>query len=368
VRIALAGPFAPFRGGIAQFNDRLRAELLSRGHEVTALTFSRQYPGVLFPGSTQYDTSRVGDAAAVLDSVNPISWFTTGRRIRRDAPDALVLAYWTPHLAPALAGVAAFAGGRSIGLIHNALPHDGSALSKPLARLFLGQMDAALTLSDSVASDLTSLGFKGQTRVAFHPVYDHFGVGLVKQEARNRLGLEGPGPVLLCLGLVRPYKGFDLALDAFADVLAAHPEATLVIAGEAYDGSLDDRLAAAPAAVRARVVRENRYIPDAEVPLYYSAADLLVLPYRSATQSGALAAAAHFGLPVVVSNLPGLAKPVREFEMGTVAGYSEGIAAAILEALAPDRHAVLSEGGRRMAREASWAKFAGELEKLIEAD
>ncbi len=367
MRIALAGPFAPFRGGIAQFNDRLRQELESRGHEITALTFSRQYPGVLFPGSTQYDATRAGDAAPVLDSINPVSWFTTARRIRREAPDALVLAYWTPHLAPALAGVSAFAGTRSIGLVHNALPHDGSVIGKPLTRLFLGQMDAALTLSESVASDLANLGFKGRTRVAFHPVYDHFGSGLAKDEARSRLGLEGAGPVLLCLGLVRPYKGFDLALEAFPRVLAAHPEATLVIAGEAYDGSLDERLAAAPDAVRARVVRENRYIPDAEVPLYYSAADLLVLPYRTATQSGALAAAAHFGLPVVVSNLPGLAAPVRQFEMGTVAS-SGNLAAAVLEALLPTRHAALSQGGRRMAREASWAKFAGELETLIEED
>ena len=368
MRIALAGPFAPFRGGIAQFNDRLRQELESRDHEVTALTFSRQYPGVLFPGSTQYDTSRAGDAIPVLDSINPVSWFTTGRRIRSEQTDALILAYWTPHLAPALAGVAAFGGTRSIGLIHNALPHEGSALAKPMARLFLGQMDAALTLSESVATDLAGLGFKGETRVAFHPVYDHFGSGLAKDEARKRLGLEGTGPVLLCLGLVRPYKGFDRALDAFPKVLAAHPEATLVIAGEAYDGELDERLAAAPEAVKARVVRENRYIPDAEVPLYYSAADLLVLPYRTATQSGALAAAAHFGLPVVVSNLPGLSTPVREFEMGTVATNLEDLANAALEALEPARHAVLSEGGRRMAREASWAKFAEELETLIEED
>jgi glycosyltransferase involved in cell wall biosynthesis len=271
-------------------------------------------------------------------------------------------------LAPALAGVAASAGTRSIGLIHNALPHDGSALAKPLARLFLGRMDAALTLSESVASDVGALGFKGMTRAAFHPVYDHFGSGFAKEEARTRLGLDAAGPVLLCLGLVRPYKGFDLALDAFPQVLAKHPNATLVIAGEAYDGSLDERLATAPASVQARVVRENRYIPDAEVPLYYSAADVLVLPYRTATQSGALAAAAHFGLPVVVSNLPGLVSPVRTFEMGVVAPTSEDLATATLEALEPERHDALSKGGRRMAQEASWAKFAEELESLIEED
>lgn len=368
MRIALAGPFAPFRGGIAQFNDRLRKELAFRGHEILALTFSRQYPGVLFPGSTQYDNSRTGDATPVLDSINPITWASTGRRIRQWSPDALVLAYWTPHLAPALAGVSTFAGTRSIGLIHNALPHDGSALSKPLARFFLGRMDAALTLSESVATDVTNLGIKGQTRVAFHPVYDHFGTPFEKNEARSRLGIEGAGPVLLCLGLVRPYKGFDLVLDAFPEVLQKHPEARLVIAGEAYDGGLDERLAAAPEPVRARVVRENRYIPDAEVPLYYSAADLLVLPYRRGTQSGALAAAAHFALPVAVSDLPGLASPVRQFDMGTVAESEEHIAGAILEALAPDRHAAFSRGGKRMAEQASWARFAEVLETLIEED
>lgn len=366
MRIALVGPFAPFRGGIAQFNDRLRQELENRGHRVMAVTFSRQYPGVLFPGTNQYDPSRTGDARPLVDSINPVSWFTAGRAVRSEHPDAVLLAYWTPHLAPALAGVAAASRTPAIGLVHNARPHDESLLSDPLGKLFLGRLSAAVTLSESVSDDVREMGFEGDVRTAFHPVYDHFGEPLGRRLARERLGLPIDGPLLLCLGLVRRYKGFDLALEAFPDVLSARPDATLVVAGEAYDDGLEKVITQLPAHVRARVVRSDRYIPDAEVPLYYSAADLLLLPYRSATQSGALAAAAHFGLPVIVSDVPGLAGPARTHGMGLVSPSPSEWAATVLEGLEPGRARELADGSRSMACNASWSRFAGEVESLVE--
>ncbi|NNE71357.1 MAG: glycosyltransferase [Rhodothermales bacterium] len=365
MRIALVGPFAPFRGGIAQFNDRLRDELLKRNHEVQAVTFSRQYPGVLFPGSTQYDPSRSGDARPLVDSVNPVSWWRAGRAIRSGKPDVVIPAYWTPHLAPALAGVLASAGAPALGLIHNARPHGGSVLSNPLGKLFINRLNGAVTLSDSVSGDLKDMGFKGVVETAFHPVYDHFGEPLAPEDARKQLGLPAAGPVLLCLGLVRRYKGFDRAVDAFGEVLAERPDATLVIAGEAYDDSLDAAMKRLSPEARKRVVRSPEYVPDAQVPLYYSAADLLLLPYRTATQSGALAAAAHFGLPVVVSEAPGLAAPAREYGMGLVS-RDGALAGTILEALKPERAAALSEGSRSMARKASWSRFAEVLETLAQ--
>lgn len=366
MRLALVGPFAPFRGGIAQFNDRLRQELEDRGHQVIAVTFSRQYPGVLFPGTNQYDPSRSGDARPLIDSINPVSWFTAGRAVRSENPDAVILAYWTPHLAPALAGVAASSGTPAIGLVHNARPHDGSLLSGPLGKLFLGRLSAAITLSESVSGDVRELGFEGDVRTAFHPVYDHFGEPLEQRAARERLGLPIDGPLLLCLGLVRRYKGFDLALEAFPEVLAARPDATLVVAGEAYDDELEEALTRLPDGVRKRIVRSDRYVPDAEVPLFYSAADLLLLPYRSATQSGALAAAAHFGLPVVVSDLPGLAGPALKHGMGLVSPSPSEWATTVLQGLDPGRASKLAEGSRSMAQSASWSRFAGEVESLVE--
>ncbi|MBO6574627.1 MAG: glycosyltransferase [Rhodothermales bacterium] len=358
--MTLLGPFAPFRGGIAQFNDRLRAELELQGHEVQAVSFSRQYPDLLFPGTTQFDPSREGTALRVIDSLNPLSWRRAGRLIRDFRPDRVIVAYWTPHLAPALAGTLRATGGSAVGLVHNARPHENSLLASPLARLVLGRCASVVTLSESVARDVRDLGFSGALATFEHPVYDHFGQPPERASARRALDLDAQGPVLLCLGLVRPYKGFDVALEAFAAIRAAHPSATLIIAGEAYDDALDGLLNDGR---HIGVRRENRYIPDAELPRYYAAADALLLPYRSGTQSGALAAAAHFGLPVVVTPVPGLAEPVRTFAMGQVAsGHDPAqFGEAVLAALQPDQLVQASHGARNMARTRSWATFTRNL-------
>ncbi|MFT5141511.1 MAG: D-inositol-3-phosphate glycosyltransferase [Rhodothermales bacterium] len=366
MRIALIGPFAPFRGGIAQFNDRLLQELESRSHRVLPLTFSRQYPDFLFPGTSQLDPSRSGSAEPIIDSLNPISWRKAGRRIREFGADVAVSAYWTPHLAPALAGVLQTGGAAGIGLVHNMMPHDGGALSKPLGRYFLKRLQGALTLSEAVSLELEGLGFSKPVETTPHPVYDHFGEPIDQKEARRTLGLPESDPILLCLGLVRPYKGFELALDAMPTILKTLPDAKLVIAGEAYDSALAVKLSQLPA-LSGVVRRDDRYIPDAEVPLYYSAADALILPYRRATQSGALAAAAHFGLPVVVTDVGGLADPVRKYEMGAIAeDHSQiAIAKAVLEVLSSENREQYRVGSRRMAKEATWAVLCDKLELLI---
>ena len=172
-------------------------------------------------------------------------------------------------------------------------------------------------------------------------------------------------PVLLCIGLVRPYKGFLDAVKALPGIKAGRPSVRLVIAGEAYDSELDDHLkeAADPA-----ILRDARYIPDAEVGRFCSAADVMLLPYRSGTQSGALAAAAHFDLPVVVTEVEGLAGPVRRFGMGCVvpAAAPDALAAGVLRLLEGDALEEARQGCRRMRREATWSAFADTLDELIE--
>jgi D-inositol-3-phosphate glycosyltransferase len=366
MRIAVIGPFAPFRGGIAQFNDRLLQELESRSHHVLPLTFSRQYPDFLFPGSSQLDPSRAGSAEPIIDSLNPISWRKAGHRIRDFGAEVAVSAYWTPHLAPALAGVLKAGGAPGVGLIHNAMPHDGGFISRPLGRYFLKRLRGALTLSEAVALDLKDLGFSKAVETTPHPVYDHFGEPVQQKEARRALDLPESDPILLCLGLVRPYKGFELAIDAMPTILEGLPNAKLVISGEAYDSALDTKLSQMPALSRV-VRRDSRYIPDAEVSLYYAAADALVLPYRRATQSGALAAAAHFGLPVVVTDVGGLADPVRAYEMGVIAQDQSPteIARAVIDVVSPEHRERYRAGSRRMAKEATWAVLCDKLELLI---
>jgi D-inositol-3-phosphate glycosyltransferase len=366
LRLAVVGPFQPFRGGIAQFNDRLTTELSDRGHEVHRFTFSRQYPERLFPGTSQYDATLPETARPVIDSMNPLSWRKAARAIRESTPSAVVTAYWTPHLAPALAGTLLRLQAPSIGLVHNARPHDGFPFSKMLTRRFLGAVAGVMTLSENVARTVEGLDFKGPIRVSPHPAYDHLGSPVDRAQARKRLDIPADAEVLMCFGLIRPYKGFDLAVRAMEELAITHPRSVLVIAGEAYGSDLDHLIE--EVALGRRVRRFPDYIPNSDVKLFFSAADLLLLPYRRASQSGVLATASRFQVPCVASDAGGLADQVRAFDSGVIAeaGNIRALSQAIDAALTPARYPELVAGARRMADALGWGGFAETLENLVD--
>ncbi|MEM6785843.1 MAG: glycosyltransferase, partial [Bacteroidota bacterium] len=307
LRVALVGPAPPYRGGIAHFLVSTARRLRARGHAVEVVTFTRQYPALLFPGKTQYAEGASRDdepqATRLLDSVGPRSWWRTARHLRAWQPDVVVFMQWMPFFAPAFGTIARQVrrgGARVLAVVHNALPHEPRVGDHALMRYLLKATDGLVVLSDSVRVDLARLGVvEAQTpvRQVRHPVYDHFGDPLPQAEARRRLGLPDGAPVLLFFGFVRAYKGLDVLLEAMPRVLEHVPEARLVVAGEFYEAEAAYRERAAPSGDAVRF--DADYIPDAEVAAYFSAADLVVQPYRSATQSGVAQIAFHFARPVV---------------------------------------------------------------------
>ena len=367
MKIAYLSTFYPFRGGIAQFNANL-LEALGQHHEVKAFTFTRQYPSFLFPGKTQYvtpeDNAKPVDSQAVLDTVNPFSWCSAARKIAAWKPDLVIMKYWMSYLAPSLGTVARHLrkkGIPTIVVLDNVIPHETKFFDKPFSRWFLRQCTGCVAMSEAVAGDMRSLTPDKPCILLPHPLYDHFGARIPQAQAREQLGLDPARRTLLFFGLIRDYKGLDLLIDAMP---LLGPEYQLVIAGESYGSfeKYDAQIAASGCADRIQVF--NRYIEDDEVPRFFSAADICVLPYKSATQSGITAIAMHFETPLVATPVGGLAESIERPGIGLM---TDGISA---EAIAASIRAFYEKGVdsfatciREVKKTLTWEVFA---EKLLD--
>ncbi|MCB0794522.1 MAG: glycosyltransferase [Flavobacteriales bacterium] len=364
MRIAICSTFPPYRGGIAQFNARLSEEL-AKEHTVHRITWTRQYPKLLFPGTDQFDPSfLVDDGAAerVLDSIDPFSWERTAKRIISGSPDLLFVRYWTPFLAPATASVARKVhngGVKVVGIVDNLLPHERHVYDKPLARRFLRACDRIVTLSGSVAAEVRMLDPRIPVSVLSHPLYDHFGPPSSPNEAYRALGLRSGPRDILFFGLIRPYKGLEVLLQAFERLPG---DTRLIIAGEPYGGrdALRRRIDAHPC--RERLVLHDHFVRDDLVRHYFSIAQVVALPYLSATQSGVTAAAFHFDVPVVSSDVGGLREVVLEGRTGALVPPRdpESLARALEHVLAKGKGSY-RPGIEALKEKLSWTRFAAQL-------
>lgn len=369
--ITLFGPFWPYRGGIAHFNGALARVLEHRGHRVRAVTFRRQYPDALFPGTSQTDggppppdTPR---ATRVLDSLNPLTWRHAARRAEREGAEVAILPYWLPFLAPMWGVVARHLRRRGVtvlGLVHNAIPHERRLGDLALGRYALGAMDGLIAMSEQVAGDVSRLGVHVPLRTVAHPTYNGFGEAVSRARAREALGLPARAPVFLFFGFVRPYKGLHVLLDAWGGVVGRVPDARLVVAGEFYADEGAIRAQAAPLGDSVRF--DADYIPDDRVGLYFSSADAVVQPYVTATQSGVAQIAFHFGRPVITTDVGGLAEVVPDGEAGLVVPPEDPVALGdALVRFVEDDLADTLEAGVQRAREAySWDRVAEAVEDL----
>lgn len=320
-RIALLGPLSPWRGGLAQYLQLL-GEALESHAEVNAVTFTRQYPDFLFPGTSQIDDQAASPrfpTEALLDSIGPWSWRRTARHLEAFAPGAVVLKWWMPFFAPSFAssvGSLRRKGSRVVLVCDNLIAHEPRFFDAAFSRWMLRNTDGCLVMSDSVERDLDRLAPRMPRRRVPHPFYAQFDRGrYTKASAREKLGLSGE--VALFFGYVRDYKGLDTLLEAWPVVRGKRP-VTLVVAGEFYEKPERYReLAARSGEGAVRFI--DRYIPDDEVEALFRAADVTVLPYRSATQSGVTHVAYALGSPVITTRVGGLTETVHEGATGLTA-------------------------------------------------
>ena len=373
MKVIILGPAWPYRGGIAAFNERLARQYQAEGHEVEVVTFTLQYPSFLFPGTTQYSTDPAPEGLKItrkLNSINPFSWLSTGRYIRRQRPDLVLSAFWLPFMAPAMGTALRRAkrkGMRRVSILHNLIPHEHRPGDKLFSRYFVGSNDAFITLSRSVLEDLNVFDPKGLKPRTFspHPLYDHYGATLGRKEALDLIGLRENQRYVLFFGFIREYKGLDLLLDAMADERMEKLGVKLIVAGEFYGDPKPYQEQISRHDIGDRVVLHTEFIPDHEVNRYFCAADLVVQPYKNATQSGVSQIAYHFEKPMVVTNVGGLPEIVPDGKAGfVVKPDSQEIADAIVRYFEEDWQQRLTEGVREEKKKYAWEKMTAAIESL----
>lgn len=369
LKIALLGVTYPFRGGISHYTTLLCQALADR-HDVRFFSLKRQYPEILFPGKTQKDESEVSlqvDNEPVIDSINPLSWITTYRKIKRFGPDIVLVSWWHPFFAASFGTICLLAlrlaGIPSCFLCHNVLPHEKSFVDRLLVGY--GLLSARAIIVHSEQDGLLARQIRPGIPVLVnpHPRYDFFsGIEMMDgMAARKKLGIDASAKVILFFGYIRKYKGLDVLLRAMEQLPGDH---LLLVAGEFYDDRRRYEMALRLLDQQGRLILIDRYVANEEVPLFFSAADLMAAPYLSATQSGVIQVAHGFGLPVVASRVGGIPEVIEEGKTGFLvnAGDSRELAEKISLCLVADKKGVASYIAARTNRY-SWSAMADSVEK-----
>ena len=373
MRIAILSCFYPYRGGISQFNASIFGELGKR-HIVKAFNFKRQYPEFLFPGKTQFvtdtDSAVPVESVSVLDTADPFSYGKTAREIAAWKPDLVVMRYWMSWFAPSLGYVARRLkkkGCKVVSILDNVVPHEPHFFDKPFTRYFLSGLSGCVVMCEEVERDLLALRGDLPRTILPHPLYTHFGAKLDRAGAEKALGLESGKKNLLFFGLIRHYKGLDILLEAFRSL---GDDYQLIVAGEPY-GSFEPYqkiIDSLPGKDRIRLIPE--YIPDGEVAKYFSAADVTVLPYRSATQSGISSISYHFEVPMIVTAVGGLTETVGGRGTGLVAAQAtpESVLQEILRYFGdPGVRQECVRNIRREKERLSWSSFCSGLVEFAQS-
>ena len=326
-KLVIIGSAHPLRGGLATYNERLAREFIDQGYDVTIYTFSLQYPGFLFPGKTQYSSEPAPADLPIkirINSINPFNWWKVGKEIKEECPDLVIVKFWIPFMAPCLGTICRIIRKnrhtKIISIVDNLIPHENRPGDRILIRYWVNSVDGFIAMSRSVLAEINQFLVSKPKPTLFcpHPLYDNFGEPVPKTEAKKHLGLDPDYSYLLFFGFIRDYKGLDLLLKAFADErLRAYP-LKLIVAGEFYTDAkpyydLLDQLH-----LREHVIMHNEFIPDSAVSDYFCAADLVVQPYKNATQSGVTQIAYHFNKPMIITNVGGLAEFIPDGKVGYV--------------------------------------------------
>jgi glycosyltransferase involved in cell wall biosynthesis len=344
MKIIIIGSAYPLRGGgIASYNERLAREFTRQGHDVSIYTFSLQYPSFLFPGTTQFSTEAAPtdlDIHIRINSINPFNWLSVGNELKKLKADLIVVRYWLPFMGPCfgtiLRRVKKNNYTRIVCIADNIIPHENRPGDKLFTKYFIKPVDSFITMSEKVLSDLKTFAPDKPALFVPHPLYDNFGDKISKQEARAKLNIDNNTPVILFFGFIRKYKGLDILLDAMKLIASNKYSSTqkikLLIAGEFYGDRkvYDEQIEKLN--IKDSLILHTDFIPDSEVKYYLCAADVVVQPYRNATQSGVTPLAYHFEKPMIVTNVGGLPSLVPDDKVGLIAEpNAESIAAKIIE-------------------------------------
>jgi len=373
MKISLLGPAYPFRGGLATFNERLARQFSSECKDTDIRTFTRQYPRFLFPGKTQYSNGPAPEGIKItreLNSINPFSWIRTGLKIRKERTDILLIRYWLPFMAPCLGVVARIAKSNKytviISVVDNVIPHEKRPGDIMLTKFFMNSIDGAVVLSDSVQKEVEN--FRKDIPICYtpHPLFDTYGKKLNRNDALSALKLDQNCIYLLFFGFIRNYKGLDILIRAFSDSRLRGKNLKLLVAGEFYENETLYRNLVRESGLEKDVIFYDHFIENTEVGLFFSGADLVVQPYKSATQSGVTQIAYYFDKPMLVTNVGGLKEIVEHGKCGYVVEPDPGnIADAIIDYFDNNRENAFTQCVRKEKARFSWNKVTDAVTEVF---
>lgn len=371
MKIVICGPAHPYRGGIAAYNERMAKQFLREGDAAAIYTFSLQYPWFLFPGKSQYDDGQSPEGVTItraINSVNPLNWFGIGLRLRRTKPDMIILRYWLPFMAPALGIIARIVRSnghtRVLTIFDNVIPHEKRFGDKFLTWFFIRGIHGALVMTRAVQNDLRTFNSRMPCIISPHPLFDNYGDAVPRDEAISRLRLSPADRYMLFFGFVREYKGLDLLLEAMADEGVRDTGVKLIVAGEFYEDEKSYLDIIRKNNLGDRVILHNHFISNEEVRYYFSAASVIVQPYRSATQSGVTQIAYHFNKPMIVTDVGGLSEIVPDGKCGYVVQPEAGAIAEAIKKFFREDENEFQPGLDEQKKLYSWDKLTDALRVL----
>jgi D-inositol-3-phosphate glycosyltransferase len=369
MNIISLGPAYPYRGGPATFNDRLAQQFKAEGHNIEIFTFRLQYPRILFPGKTQYTDGPVPQGIKItrqLNSINPFNWLATGLKIKNKKPDILLIRYWLPFMSPGLGTVARIVRSNRhtvvICIFDNVVPHEKRIGDKILTKYFTRSIDGAIVMSETVSCDLKRFRENIPVKLSPHPLFDNYGTLADRNVAATELDLDAENSYILFFGFIRAYKGLDLLIEAFSDKRLRNRKLKLIVAGEFYEDETTYRELIKKHKLENDVIFYDHFIKDNEVSFFFSIADLIVQPYKTATQSGVTQIAFHFEKPMLVTDVGGLREIVPDGKCGyVVKPEPEFITEAIIDFFDNNRTTEFTEGVKKEKEKFSWDKMTASI-------
>jgi glycosyltransferase involved in cell wall biosynthesis len=373
-KIVLLTPAHPLRGGIASSSERLAIEFHRLGYEIVVVSFRLQYPNFLFPGESQFTDDPPPENVQIetrLNSVNPLNWLITGLYLRKLCPDLLIVRYWLPFMGPSLGTVSRIAKSNNktkvIALADNIIPHEKRVGDTFFTRYFCKSVDGFLVMSHSVGEDAHKFAPQKPVEYAPHPIYDNYGPIVSRSDALKHLKLAENQRYLLFFGFIRDYKGLDILLEAIADERLKTLPVKLIVAGEFYGNKEKYLQLIKKFRLDDKVILHNRFISNEDVKFFFGASDLVVQPYKSATQSGISQLAYHFETPMVVTNVGGLPEIVEHGKAGYVVEVdAKAVTGALLDFFENERLDKMTEGVSENKGLFSWGRMVEALRQLFD--
>ncbi len=374
MKIVIIGTASPYRGGLATYNERLATELLQEGHEVNIHTFTVQYPNFLFPGKSQYTdepSPKHLNIVRSINSINPINWFRIGNQIRKQQPDLIIIKFWLPFMGPCFGSILRRIKknnhSKVLCIVDNMIPHESRIGDKPFTKYFIKPVDYFVAMSKSVLKDIASFDSTKPKLLSPHPLFDNFGELLSREDALKKLKLSDEYRYLLFFGFIRKYKGLDLLIEAFADPRFRNQKIKLIIAGEYYaDKELYVNLIKQHN-LETEIIQVNEFISNSEVRYYFNAADVIVQPYKTATQSGVTQIAYHFNKPMIVTDVGGLSELCPHEKVGYVVDPApRAISNAIFDFFNKQMLEAFTENVKEEKKKYAWSVLTKNIMQLID--